>query len=92
VRTGWTESESSLGRFDLIVGSDLLYEPNHAEQLAGFIARHADETCELIVVDPGRGNVSSFSFELNSLGFEQVDCEPAGAPQLYEGRFLRYLR
>ena len=30
-RTGWGDEADQLGRFDLIIGSDLLYESEHAE-------------------------------------------------------------
>jgi len=54
-RIGWDESGSKLGFFDLIIGSDLLYEDQHIELLAGFIAQHANPTCEVVIVDPGQG-------------------------------------
>ena len=53
-------SEIQLGRFDLIIGADLLYEPNHPAQLAVFIARHAAPGAQVIVADPGRRQLSAF--------------------------------
>ena len=53
-------SEIQLGRFDLIIGADLLYEPNHPAQLAAFIARHAAPGAQVIVADPGRRQLSAF--------------------------------
>jgi predicted nicotinamide N-methyase len=61
VRTGWGDADSSLGEFDLVIGSDLLYERGHVELLAGFIDRHARPHCEVILVDPGRGHHARFS-------------------------------
>ncbi|MFL6618262.1 MAG: class I SAM-dependent methyltransferase, partial [Povalibacter sp.] len=40
VDAAWESSNAALGKFDLILGSDVLYEPNHAQLLAGFIERH----------------------------------------------------
>ena len=37
----WGQPNPQLGRFDLIVGADLLYERAQPELLAGFIGRHA---------------------------------------------------
>lgn len=94
VRAGWTEESDELGRFDLIVGSDLLYEPDHAGQLAGFIDRHANETCEVIIIDPGRGNGPKFTREMEALGFENLPLAPASeeSDEDFSGQFLRYVR
>ena len=46
---------------DLIVGSDLLYERDHAVLLAGFIEHHANPASQVLIADPGRGYVSPFS-------------------------------
>lgn len=54
-RTGWADNNDSLGYFDLIIGSDLLYEDEHIELLSDFIQAHSNPTCEVIIVDPGRG-------------------------------------
>jgi len=35
----WADTEYGLGLFDLIIGSDLLYEEQHSELLANFIER-----------------------------------------------------
>eukprot|EP01155_Anaeramoeba_flamelloides_P025519 Anaeramoba_flamelloidesa813950_40.p1 GENE.a813950_40~~a813950_40.p1 ORF type:complete len:102 (-),score=3.67 a813950_40:110-415(-) len=43
--------DENLGKFDLIIGSDILYEPNHFELLSTFINRHANDKCEIIIVD-----------------------------------------
>lgn len=68
-RTGWEDENTTLGEFDLIIGSDLLYQPNHPELLSGFISRHAKADCEVIVVDPGRGNLARFEKAMLLEGF-----------------------
>jgi len=69
VRTGWGDHQSRLGIFDLIIGSDLLYEQDHSDLLAGFINQHADLNCEIIIIDPGRKNHTKFSRNMAGLGF-----------------------
>lgn len=54
-RVGWTDLEDQLGLFDVIIGSDLLYEDEHIAQLSNFLISHSREHCEIIIVDPGRG-------------------------------------
>ncbi len=48
-------------RFDLIIGSDLLYERDASGALAGFVSRHAKESCEVWIVDPDRSNRPAFN-------------------------------
>ena len=58
-----------LGRYDLILGSDLLYERDHATLLAGFIALHTHPASQVLIADPGRGYVSTFSALMANLGY-----------------------
>lgn len=76
VRTSWQERENTLGKFDVIIGSDLLYEIDHATLLGDFIAYHASSTCEVIIVDPGRSNQAKFTQKMISLGFIHTKYKP----------------
>jgi len=95
VRTGWEDKKSDLGKFDLIIGSDLLYERNHPEQLSGFINQHAKDVCEVILVDPGRGNHSQFSKKMLKFGYFYTKNKPDTTNYLikpFRGKILRYNR
>ncbi|MBI4793969.1 MAG: histidine kinase [Deltaproteobacteria bacterium] len=95
VRTGWGDEDSGLGEFDLVIGSDLLYEPNHVELLSGFINQHAKPHCEVILVDPGRGHHARFSKKMVCLGYAHSQWKAAHADQLtqpFRGQILRYHR
>jgi hypothetical protein len=70
-RCSWTLTLPEFGRFDLIIGSDLLYEPEPPQLLAGFIDRHATAIVKVIIVDPGRGNHGKFNQAMAKLGFHQ---------------------
>lgn len=65
----WLGPNPLLGRYDLIVGSDLLYERDHATLLAGFIAQHTHPASQVLIADPGRGYVSTFSALMANLGY-----------------------
>jgi len=84
------------GRFDLIVGSDLLYERDAQGDAAAFIARHAGPRAEVWIVDPDRGNRPAFNRALAALGFalteERVDRAVAADRERYKGRLLVYRR
>jgi len=84
------------GRFDLIVGSDLLYERDEGGALAGFIGRHASPGALVWIVDPDRGNRVGFNRRMAAQGFamheERLDRPAAPGRQAYKGRLLSYHR
>lgn len=81
----WDVPLPTLGRFDLIIGSDVLYERGHAELLAEVIARHANERARLVFTDPGRGNSARFTRLLQAQGFalRELDAFEPLAPALH---------
>ncbi len=82
------------GRFDLIVGSDVLYERDDAGLLAQFIARHAAPGALVWIVDPDRSNRAAFNRHMASEGFlqheERLDQPAADGVPAYKGRLLSY--
>jgi ETFB lysine methyltransferase len=95
VRTGWADAETHLGKFDVIIGSDILYEAEHVELLANFLQQHAASHCEIILVDPGRGNHARFSKKMVQLGFLHTQKKPDTHTYLekpFAGQVLHYLR
>jgi predicted nicotinamide N-methyase len=91
----WSDTDSTLGTFDLIVGSDVLYERDLPGMLAGFIDRHSRPVVEVIIIDPDRANRSAFNREMDGLGYRHeatraVSHQESGEP--YKGRVLRYRR
>lgn len=94
-RLGWAEKSGILGDFDLIIGSDLLYEEDHIDLLAGFIDRHARSACEVIIVDPGRGQHARFSKKMVGLGYSHSQHKPGNIDYLdlsFRGQILHYRR
>ena len=91
----WDAPLPSLGRFDAIIASDVLYERGHAELIAGVVERHALPDAEVLVTDPGRGNSARFTSLLASQGFS-VEAErcPMKDDDLapYRGRILHFRR
>jgi predicted nicotinamide N-methyase len=94
VDAAWETNHPTLGQFDLIVGSDVLYEPNHAQLLQGFIERHAKPSAELMIADPGRGYRGQFTKRMALLGFERTElpCRTGGAEIELKGRILQFTR
>ncbi len=95
VRTGWADAETNLGKFDVIIGSDILYEAEHVELLANFLMQHAAPHCEIVLVDQGRGNHARFSKKMVQLGFDHKQKKPDTQAYLdkpFAGQVLYYLR
>lgn len=94
--TPWIGWSMDLGRFDLIIGSDLLYERDVSGALAGFIGRHAMPAAEVWIVDPDRGNRAAFNRLMLALGFDLSEqrLDQATTPDTagYKGRLLSYRR
>lgn len=94
-RVDWAKQDDNLGLFDLIIGSDLLYEDNHIDLLANFIESHSNPKCEVIIVDPGRGRKNKLSTRLKAFGFSSDQQKPTNTDYLekeFKGYILKYTR
>jgi len=84
------------GAFDLIIGSDLLYDRDASDALGGFIGRHAAAAAEVWIVDPDRGNRPAFNRQMRELGFglreHRLDHGAGVGLAAYKGRMLTYSR
>ena len=77
-RLDWRVPDPDLGIFDLIIGSDLLYEPDHPLLLSEFLARHSDAMTRIIIVDPKRRLHVRFRKRMEAAGF--TSQSDAGTP------------
>jgi predicted nicotinamide N-methyase len=91
----WSVPDHELGRFDLMIGSDILYERRHIDQLSALLKLHALPSAEIVFTDPGRGNSAPFTRALAEQGygvteirtrFNESDTPP------FRGRLLSYRR
>lgn len=95
LRTGWADQPSGLGLFDVIIGSDLLYEAQQVELLAAFINQHAKPRVLVVLIDPGRGLHAKFSKKMQSLGYQQTHIQgvlPHELAQNFKGKIIHYQR
>ena len=91
----WERHDLTLGRFDLIIASDVLYERGHAELLAGVMDRHALAHADVLITDPGRGNSGGFSRRMGVQGYEVDEVRSRfdeNDPRPGRGRLLHYQR
>lgn len=94
-RTDWAGKNDNLGLFDLIIGSDLLYEDQHIELLANFIDEHSKPECEVILVDPGRGRKNKLGTRMIDFGYTFSHAKPDHTDYLdgeFKGHILKFKR
>lgn len=94
-RADWDEPDTDHGQFDLIIGSDVLYDRGKLPCLARFIQGLARPRCEVVVVDPGRKQQGLFSQEMSDLGFSHQQQKPEDSSYLakpFTGSILKYRR
>jgi predicted nicotinamide N-methyase len=81
----FADPKINLGRFSLIIGSDILYEPDRYQELESFILRHAQGATEVVLADPGRFAVHRFGPTLKQVGrFELLHQALPGQPHPIE--------
>jgi predicted nicotinamide N-methyase len=69
----WAGPNHDLGRFDLIIGSDILYERDHPSLLAGFLACHANTVARVLMADPGRRYCGRFNTQMSTQGYIRTE-------------------
>ena len=69
VTSDWRKSAPSLGKFDIVMASDVLYERIFAVSLANAIRDHLAPGGKVILTDPGRPYLQSFVDEMKAVGF-----------------------
>ena len=91
----WNDHNDRLGQFDLILGSDLIYEREHPELLSAFIDHHARQCCEVVTVGPGRREQSRFNHCMSDRGYRNWQETPTDTSYLdapFRGRIQHYAR
>lgn len=91
----WARPDAQLGRFDLIIGSDVLYDREQPAVLAAFIDRHSCAAVEVVIVDPDRGNRVPFCRRMSDYGYACSETRAAprqNSGEPYKGRFLNFHR
>jgi predicted nicotinamide N-methyase len=95
-RNGATVLRTVRGQYDLLIGSDLLYERDEHGALSQFVTAHAAPNAEVWIVDPNRGNRAAFNTRMLAAGFivtdERIEHLASEEFAAYKGRLLVYVR
>lgn len=94
-RLPWDAPKPSIGRFDVIIASDVLFESAQTLLLAEIVKRHAYPSAEVVITDPGRSHSEPFSQLMAEQGFvlteERCPMDDHDVPP-YRGNLLHYTR
>lgn len=67
-RMNWREDISPVDQFDVVLGSDVLYESKHPEEVAKGLLKYVRPGGTIILSDPGRAYVQNFVKFMNDRG------------------------
>lgn len=65
-------TKNAYGQFDLVLGSDILYENQHTMQVAEALIAFLKPGGKIILSDPGRAYVQKFISSMKELGYPEV--------------------
>ncbi len=65
------KEDDQFGQFDLVLGSDILYESQHPDQVAKALISLLKPNGKIILSDPGRAYVQRFISSMQSLGYPE---------------------
>lgn len=90
----WSLADSQLGLFDLIIGSDVLYDREQPANLSQFVHAHSAKNVQVVIVDPDRSNHNSFSRRMAQLGYSHAARRVTALPDgtAYKGQLHAYAR
>lgn len=90
------QEQEVTGRYDLIIGSDLLYERDQQARLPDYMVAHATDQAQIWIIDPDRGNRAAFSRQMAERGYgvteTRLDRDATDTAPAYKGRWLVYAR
>lgn len=84
LRFDWTRGNETGKRYDIVLGSDILYERSHPANVARTVASMVRPGGIAIVADPARPYLQEFSDEMRKLGFRsKTDIRRAAGKDVF---------
>lgn len=71
LRLNWREKDQDIGKFDIVLGSDVLYESKHPNEVAEGLLRFVNPGGAILLSDPGRAYLLPFIKAMKSLGLNE---------------------
>jgi predicted nicotinamide N-methyase len=70
-RLNWREDRSDIGPFDVVMGSDVLYESKHPREVARGLIKFLSPGGVILLSDPGRSYLQQFVDAMKKEGFTE---------------------
>ena len=70
-RLNWRESREDIGLFDLVMGSDVLYESKHPREVVEGLTRFLRPGGKILLSDPGRAYLQNFVKTMQECGYKE---------------------
>lgn len=70
-RLNWREDKKDIGLFDIVMGSDVLYESKHASEVVKGLIRFLKPGGKILLSDPGRNYLQPFLEAMKIHGYEE---------------------
>lgn len=70
-RMNWREESSDPQKFDVVIGSDVLYESRHPREVAQGLIKFCKPEGTIILSDPGRNYLQQFITAMNNEGIKE---------------------
>lgn len=71
LRLNWREDKQDIGLFDIVMGSDVLYESKHASEVVKGLIRFLKPGGKILLSDPGRNYLQPFLEAMKNEGFSE---------------------
>jgi predicted nicotinamide N-methyase len=78
-----------LGLFDMVLGSDILYESQHPMQVAQALIAFLKPGGKIILADPGRAYIQKFITSMNECGYKEVMSTQTVAAELTQKKMAK---
>jgi predicted nicotinamide N-methyase len=69
-RLNWRESNADHAKYDVVMGSDILYESKHPKEVAQGLIRYVTSGGIILLADPGRNHLEKFISAMQAEGVE----------------------
>ena len=87
-RLNWRENLAVSEKFDVVIGSDVLYESRHAKEVARGLLKFVNPDGMILLSDPGRNYLQQFVSAMNEEGFiEEMSSIKAGDQDIWILKF-----
>lgn len=89
-RLNWREDGADIGKFDVVMGSDVLYESKHPREVAKGLIRFLKPGGVILLSDPGRSYLQQFVHAMSEEGFaNELSPVSIGETEVFVFKFTK---